>query len=494
MEDQYIANTPIPNGHFYHGECHLSKTDECIEVVCPSTGEVYAQMPIASKETVDNIVLASYNAQRDSDWATRAPRERAKVLYRWATLIEQNQAYLARLEAIGSSRPMHEVLAWDIPYIIDTARFFAELADKHGGYIGATQSDRLGMVIREPYGVVGAITPWNFPLSMAMWKAAPALSAGNAIVIKPSELTPFSTVYLAKLAFDAGLPKDIFNVVLGSGRETGAALCEHPQVGKVTFTGSTQTGASIMSACAMTGPKPVTLELGGKSPQIVFADTKDLERTAHCVAKAITGNAGQVCVSGSRLIIDKSIEASFIECLKRYFKQLSPGVAWESETTLSPIISRQQATRIQSIVDQSIKEGADCLCGGEIINGLGGAYFAPTLLKIHDEKNIALEQEIFGPVLTIQTFDTEHEAWSLAQHDVYGLAAGIHSANLDRVMRGIRKLEVGSVWINRYGRSFDHIMPTGGYKRSGIGKDIGIEAFEANLRSKSVLLEFDEAY
>ena len=492
MEEQYLENTPIPKGHFYHGECQTGDHDVYMDVICPSTGAVYAKMPIATKETVNLIVEASYAAQRNSDWATRAPRERAKVLYQWATLIEQNQTYLARLEAIGSSRPLHEVLAWDIPYIIDTARFFAELADKHGGYIGATQSNHLGMVIREPYGVVGAITPWNFPLSMAMWKAAPALAAGNAIVIKPSELTPFSTVYLAKLAFDAGLPSDIFNVVLGSGRETGAALCEHPQINKVTFTGSTQTGSSIMSACALTGPKPVTLELGGKSPQIVFADTKDLERTALTIAKAITGNAGQVCVSGSRLIIEKSIESPFIALLKKYFEQLSPGVTWHSSTTLSPIISQQQAQRIQSIVDQSLAQGAECLCGGTMFEGLGGAYFAPTLLKIQDEQNIALEQEIFGPVLTIQSFESEDDAWRLASHEVYGLAAGIHSANLDRAMRGIRTLEVGSVWVNRYGRSFDHIMPTGGYKKSGIGKDIGVEAFEANLRSKSVLLEFEE--
>ncbi|MEI8634811.1 aldehyde dehydrogenase family protein [Vibrio sp. PP-XX7] len=209
----------------------------------------------------------AWHAFKQSDWASRPPRERAKVLFDWATLIETDSDYLAPLEALGSSRPINDVRHWDIPYVVDCIKFFAELADKHGGYVGATQKDRLGLVINEPYGVIGAITPWNFPMSMAVWKVAPALAAGNAVVLKPSELTPFTSVRLAELAHQAGVPADIFNVIQGDGLTTGNALCRHPKISKVTFTGSTQTGAQIMSACALSGPKPATLELGGKSPQ-----------------------------------------------------------------------------------------------------------------------------------------------------------------------------------------------------------------------------------
>ncbi|MZI94143.1 aldehyde dehydrogenase family protein [Vibrio sp. CAIM 722] len=482
----------IPNGHFSHGQLDSSTGHERHAVTRPSDGVVYAEIPIADGPYVDRVVRASYESFRSSDWATRAPRDRAKVLMRWAELVEDNCQYLAQLESLGSSRTYQDVLQWDIPYVADTIRFFAEMADKDGGYVGTTQSNRFGMVVTEPYGVVGAITPWNFPMSMAMWKAAPALAAGNAVVMKPSELTPFSTLCLAQLAIDAGLPNNMFNVVLGTGQVTGAALCEHPLVSRVTFTGSTQTGANIMSACALTGPKPATLELGGKSPQIVFADAPDIELAASMVAKAITGNAGQVCVSGSRLIIEQALYEQFIPLIIAHFKQLIAGKTWEQNTTLGPIISEQQLSRIESIIQKSISDGSQCLYGGErIIGHECGTYFQPTILKVTGCDDIAIMQEIFGPVLTVQTFTSEQEAWQLASHNTYGLAAGVHTSNLDRALRAVRNIEAGSVWINRYGRTFDHIMPTGGYKCSGIGKDIGKEAFEENRRSKTVMIDFD---
>jgi aldehyde dehydrogenase (NAD+) len=482
----------LPRGHFIAGKYTLLPGKECISVCRPSDQHPYGEIPLADEADVDTIVTQSYHAFKNSGWATCAPRDRAKILYRWAALIEQTQDELAQLESLGSSRPYHEVLQWDLPYVTDCIRFFAELTDKHGGYIGATQSNRLGMVIHEPFGVIGAITPWNFPMSMAIWKVAPALAAGNAVVLKPSELTPLTSLRLAELAHQAGLPANQFNVVLGDGQTTGSALCAHPLINKVTFTGSTQTGTAIMSLCAQTGPKPTTLELGGKSPQIVFADAKDLKQTAVMVARGITGNAGQVCVSGSRLILEASVVDEFVDTLADYFRQLSPGATWHKQTTLSPIISATQLERIDTIVQQSIAAGSRCLSGGARFEAVSGTFYRPTLLQVDRSDDIAISKEIFGPVLTLQTFESESEAWSLASHETYGLAAGIHTQNIDRAFRGMRQIEAGSVWINRYGRSFDHIIPTGGYKRSGIGKDIGREAFEANLRSKSVLIDFDE--
>lgn len=477
----------VRSAHFIGGQYRDAQPG--MDVARPSDGQAYASLPIADAALVDEAVTNAWQAFKRSDWASRPPRERARVMRRWADLIEADAATLAPLEAVGSTRPHKDVLAWDIPYVAEGIRFFAEFADKHGGEVAATQSDRLGMQIAEPYGVIAAIAPWNFPLSMASWKVAPALAAGNAVVLKPSELTPFSCLRYAELAVQAGIPAGIFNVVQGDGRVTGDALCRPPRIGKVTFTGSTATGASIMSTCALVGPKPVTLELGGKSPQLVFADIPDLEKTARTVALAITGNAGQVCVSGSRLIVQRSILEPFIAYLQAYFTGLRPGPTWSPEASLSPIISRQQANRIDDIVQRSRQAGAEVLTGGGLFEGLGGAYYQPTLLAELDNQNPAICEEIFGPVLTVQVFDDEEQALHLAEHATYGLAAGVHTADINRALRLVRRLEAGTVWVNRYGRSNDYILPTGGYKRSGIGKDLGREAFLANLRFKSALID-----
>ncbi|MBN3791624.1 aldehyde dehydrogenase family protein, partial [Burkholderia sp. Ac-20353] len=301
----------VRSAHYIGGE--YIDGAAAIDVRRPSDGSVYAALPIADAALVDRAVENAWRAFRTSDWARRAPRERARVMRRWAELIEADVATLAPLEAVGSTRPITDAARWDVPFTAEGIRFYSEFADRIGGEVAATRTDHLGMTIAEPYGVVAAIAPWNFPLVMASWKIAPAMAAGNAVVLKPSEMTPFSALRLAELAVEAGIPPGIFNVVQGDGRTTGDALCRHPLVAKVTFTGSTQTGAAIMTACAQSGTKPVTLELGGKSPQIVFADAPDLDTVARRVAAAITGNAGQVCVAGSRLIVERGVEARFVE-------------------------------------------------------------------------------------------------------------------------------------------------------------------------------------
>jgi aldehyde dehydrogenase (NAD+) len=369
-------------------------------------------------------------------------------------------------------------------------RFFAEFADKIGGEVAATRSDHLGFTIAEPYGVIAAIAPWNFPLVMASWKVGPALAAGNAVVVKPSELTPFSVLRLAELAIAAGVPDGIFNVVQGDGRTTGNALCRHPGIGKITFTGSTRTGAAIMTASAETGIKPVILELGGKSPQVVFADVPDLGKVAATVARAITGNAGQVCVAGSRLIVQDEVAEPLVDRIAEAFRQLKPGPTWRSDTTLSPIISARQADRVDAIVHRTVKQGAELRCGGHRAPApQDGAYYLPTILTGVRSDMEAAREEVFGPVLTVETFADEEEAFALADHPVYGLAAGVHTSDMRRAMRAVRRIEAGTVWINRYGRTADFAIPTGGYKGSGIGKDLGRQAVEANLRFKSVLID-----
>jgi aldehyde dehydrogenase (NAD+) len=478
----------VPQGHFIGGRLVRGES-RTLEVVRPSDGRAYAPLDAADAATVDEAVQGAHRAWRETDWATCAPRDRARVLRRWAELIEADAKALGTMEGVGSTRPVRDAIAGDVPFTAEGIRFFAEWADKIGGEVAATRSDHLGMVVAQPYGVIGAIAPWNFPLSMVSWKAGPALAAGNAVVLKPSEITPFTAIRLAQLALEAGVPPGIFNVVQGDGRVAGAALCAHPLVAKVTFTGSTATGARIMSACAQHGPKPVTLELGGKSPQVVFDDIADIDRTAGIVARAITANAGQVCIAGSRLIVQRGIAEALADRIATHFSQLKPGPTWDDAATLSPIASRTQLDRIEGAVQRARDAGAQVRCGGRAW-GDNGYYYLPTLLANVNAGNPALREEIFGPVLTLQVFDDEDEAFALASHESYGLAAGVHTSNANRAMRAMRRIDAGTVWINRYGRTSDFILPTGGWGRSGFGKDLGREAVEANLRFKTVLMDF----
>jgi aldehyde dehydrogenase (NAD+) len=480
----------VRSAHFIGGR-YVEGGADALDVRRPSDGKAYAGLPVADADLVDEAVQDSWRAFKTSNWARCAPRDRARILRRWADLIDADVKTLAQLEAVGSTRTISDATSWDVPFTADGIRFFAEWADKIGGDVAPTRTDHLGMTIAEPYGVIAAIAPWNLPLVMASWKVAPALAAGNAVVLKPSEMTPFSVLRIAELAIEAGMPPGIFNIVQGDGRVTGDALCRHPRISKVTFTGSTKTGAAIMAACAENGTKSVTLELGGKSPQIVFADLPDFEKTARTVARAITINAGQVCVAGSRLVVQRAIADRFIERLSAIFAELKAGNTWDADTSLCPIISKREMERIDGIVQRTVAGGGQLVSGGRRVStGTDGAFYQPTILTNVDHHMEAVKTEIFGPVMTAQVFDDEDEALVLADHPDYGLAAGIHTADIGRALRMARGIEAGTVWINRYGRTSDYVIPTGGYKRSGIGKDLGRQAYEANLRFKSVLVDF----
>ena len=477
---------PVRSGHFIAGA--IVEDRPAIEVRRPSDSAVYGAIPEAGEDGVDHAVTSARQAFLGSDWARIEPRRRARILRRWADLLESHVDELAMLESLGSTRPIADARAWDIPFTAESLRFFAEYADKLGGDVAATRSDHLGLIVSEPYGVIAAIAPWNLPLVMAAWKAGPALAAGNAVVLKPSELTPFSSLRFAELAIEAGMPPGILNVVNGSGARTGEALVRHAGIGKVTFTGSTRSGAAVMTAAAATGLKPVTLELGGKCPQIVFADAPDIERAAAIVARAILLNAGQVCVAGSRLLVQESIRDELVARVIEHCLKPVPGATWEKRAILPPIVSQRQVMRIDGIVKTSLAEGAEALLGGDWDSS--APHYRPTVLAGVTNATTAVREEIFGPVLTVQSFADEEEAWSLAAHGTYGLAAGIHTGDVSRALRAVRKLEAGTVWVNRYGRSEDFVIPTGGFKSSGIGKDLGRQAVEANLRHKSVLIDF----
>jgi aldehyde dehydrogenase (NAD+) len=494
MADHLLSFDPksvvLPKGHFIDGKSHETREDT-LEVLRPSDGNFLGVIPDASADTVDLAVASATAALRASGWATQSPRERGRVLLRWADLIDANALELAQLEAVGSTRPVAAALSQDVPFTAEAIRFFGEFADKLGGDIAATRHQSLGFVASEPYGVIGAIAPWNFPLSMCSWKCGPALAAGNAVVLKPSELTPFSTIRLAQLAIEAGMPPGIFNVVHGRGVTAGSALVRHPGVGKISFTGSTRTGSGIMRDIADSGIKPVTLELGGKSPQLVFGSVTDLEHVAQCITRGLISNAGQACVAGTRLIAHRSVAERLVELVTAMFQDARPGVTWDAETTYSPIVSQAQASRIDSIVKESVSGGAEIIAGGGYFSvNENGRYYQPTILGRVGPQSPALIEELFGPVLTVQTFEDEQEGIELAAHPSYGLAAGIYTNDIGQALRAMRAIEAGTIWINRYGRSGDMIIPTGGFNRSGVGKDLGRQAMEGSMRHKSVLIDF----
>jgi aldehyde dehydrogenase (NAD+) len=458
-----------------------------VPVLRPSDLMPVAVIRDAGEALVDESVQAAADALRSTGWARLNPRERAQILMRMADLMDERRLSLARLESLGSTRPIAETSTRDVVRAAGAIRYFAEFADKLEGMVTATDAANTCLVVPEPYGVVGAIVPWNFPMINAAWKFAPALVTGNAIVLKPSELTPLSMVALAELAIEAGLPAGLMNVVQGLGPSTGAAIVRHPMISKIAFTGSTATGAAIMAEAARRGTKPVTLELGGKSPQLVLRDVKDLAPVAQNVANGFLYNSGQVCTAGSRLIVHRSMADELVERVGAIAKGKSPGPTWAEETTLPPIVSACQAERLEQFLAETVKGGAEILLGGRRASGPNaGIFFEPTILANVSEDSIGHREEFFGPVMAVYPYDDEDEAIAMANHPIYGLAASVYTDDARKALTVPRRIEAGVVWINAHGRQPEFTAPQGGFKQSGFGKEMGRTGIEAYLRHKTL--------
>ena len=457
-------------------------------VASPSRPSLKHDIGWADATQVNDAVLAARNAF--PEWSALPPRDRPKILYRFADLVDANAEEIARLESLVSARIYSESMARDVKVVSGVLRYFAEFSDKIEGSLSSTPSNSFSMTVHEPHGVVAAISPWNFPIILSSWKFAPALAAGNTVVLKPSELTPFSAVRIAQLGTEAGLPNGVFNVINGDG-QVGGELVRHPDVDYVTFTGSSATGAQIMADAATTGLKPVSLELGGKGPQLVFEDAPDLDRLAAMVARGITYNSGQVCFAGSRLIVQRQLADDLTRRVADLMSELQVGPTWGDTTTMPPIINKKQNDRIAHIVEQSIRSGAELLCGGERVETAEGEFYKPTILNVSDIDNAAVCEEIFGPVLAVQTFDDFEEGVALANHSDYGLTASVHTRDISRAFKAAQDIQSGTVWINDWGRRTDFTAPFGGYKKSGLGKDMGRPGFEKYLKSKAIWLEID---
>lgn len=454
----------------------------------PATGQQIAEVVDASREDVDAAVKAAHEAFYDGRWSKLTPAERSLAIWQLADLLQEKAEDFAKLESENTGKPYSMVsLGADLPFSVDNLRFFAAAArDTHGYTSGEYMKGYTSIYRREPVGVVGQVTPWNYPLMMAIWKIGPALAAGCTVVLKPAPGTPLTTLMLGELIQQAGIPDGVVNIITG-GNETGQALVEHPDVRMVSLTGSTNTGKKIMQTAADT-LKRVHLELGGKAPFIVFDDV-DVEHVAAIAALTATFNTGQDCTASTRVYVEESRRKQVEEAIVEAMRGVQIGLPFEDGAAMGPLISRVQRERVQGFVERAKAEGAKILTGGGVPSGFsGGYYFEPTVIVDANQKSEIIQKEVFGPVLTINSFKDEAEAVHYGNDVLYGLAASLWTNDIGRAMRISSELEFGTVWIN------DHIpltseTPHGGFKQSGFGKDLSAEAVNDYRITKHVMIK-----
>jgi aldehyde dehydrogenase (NAD+) len=460
-----------------------STSGKTFETLNPATGDVIARVAEGDKADVDKAVKAARKAFDKGPWKKMNARERGKLMNRLADLIEKNIDELASLETLDNGKPINDSKGADLPLTIDCYRYYAGWADKIEGKTIPINGPYFCYTRHEPVGVVGQIIPWNFPLLMQAWKWGPALAAGCTIVLKPAEQTPLSALRVGELAMEAGFPEGVINIVPGFGETAGAAVAEHMDVDKVAFTGSTEVGKLIMQAAARSNLKRVTLELGGKSPNIIFADA-DLEAAAAGAHFALFFNQGQCCCAGSRLFVESQVHDEFVEKVTKRVKKTKVGDPFDPTTTQGPQVSQEQYDRIMGYIESGKQQGAKLVCGGGRVGNLG--YFVePTVFTgVKDEHKIA-QEEIFGPVMSVIPFKSIDEVIERGNRTMYGLAAAVWTKDITKAHRLAAELKAGTVWINCYD-VFDAAAPFGGFKMSGIGRELGEYALRNYTEIKTV--------
>ncbi len=468
----------------------LEGTGKTIEVVNPATEEIIALVPDATDIEVGAAVTAARSALEDGPWAKISARARGRLIYKLAQRIAEKADELARLETMNNGKPFFESQRVDVPSTVECFEYYAGWADKIEGETVPVDGPYFNYTLREPVGVVGAIVPWNFPLLLAAYKVAPALACGNTVVLKPAEQTPLTALMLGQIAQEVGFPDGVLNVITGFGPTAGAALVRHPGVDKIAFTGSTSTGQEIMRLAAGT-LKKVSLELGGKSPNVVFADA-DLDAAVKGAVMGIFYGKGEVCTAGSRLFVEEKIHGPFMEKLVERAKKMTPGDPFDPKTRLGPVVSKEQMNRVLNYIESGKSEGAKLLTGGKRATGEHGKGFfveATVFDNVGPQMKIA-QEEIFGPVLATLQFENFDEAVSKSNQTVYGLASAIWTRDIKKAHAFAKAVKAGTVWVNTYG-NYDAAMPFGGYKMSGFGRELGKAALDSYTQIKSVWVNLE---
>jgi betaine-aldehyde dehydrogenase len=486
---QPASETPRKYQLFIDGQWIDAESGKTFETPNPATGATLAEVAEGDKADIDKAVAAARRAL-EGKWSRVSARDRGRMLYKLAQLIEAKIPELAALETSDNGKPIKESTYVDLPGVVENFEYFAGWATKIEGETIPVPGQMFNYTLREPVGVCGQIIPWNFPLLMAAWKLAPALAAGNTIVLKPAEQTPVGAMELGKLIQEAGFPDGVVNIVPGYGETAGAALAAHPDIDKVAFTGSTEVGKLIARAAADNLTK-VSLELGGKAPNIVFADA-DMEQAVNGAMMGIFFNQGQVCCAGSRLFVDERVKDEFLDRLKERAGRVRVGDPMDTATQMGPQVSEEQLNRIKGYVDIARSEGATVLAGGSTPQLEGdfqkGFFFQPTIFgEVQNTMRVA-QEEIFGPVVSVITFNGEEDLIRQANEVVYGLSAGIWTKDITRAHRFAKAIKAGTVWINTY-NMFNAASPFGGYKQSGYGREMGKHALEMYTQVKSVWVD-----
>src|SRR3954470_4944430 len=477
-----------PGRLFVGGQWREAADGARTEVLDPSRGRVVTTVAEAGPADVDAAVRAAREAFDSGRWSGLSGRERGRVLHRVAELIRENADELARLESLDVGKPISLCHAVDVTNAANDYEHFAALAHSLDGSVRDTPMNALAYTKCEPLGVVAAITPFNFPLILAGSKIGPALAAGNTVVHKPADETPLSALYMAALLQRAGVPDGVVNVVTGTGPVAGEALLRHRGVDKVAFTGSTAIGRHV-AATAGEALKPVTMELGGNAANIVFEDA-DLEKAVGAIIKAFVFNTGQFCMGGPRLLVARSVHSTLLNILADAVPGVPVGDPRDPGTVVGPMAGEKHLKKVEEYVDLARKEGGRIVCGGERLDLDGGFYYQPTVIADLSNDSRVVQEEIFGPVLTVQPFDNEDEAVALANSTPYGLASGVQTTNLARAHRVADRLQAGIVWVNDWAM-LDPAVPFGGVKDSGYGREYGPEALDAYTRVKSVVVSLD---
>jgi acyl-CoA reductase-like NAD-dependent aldehyde dehydrogenase len=464
-----------------------SLNGETFAAINPANGDELCRVSLASAADVDRAVGAARVAFEQGPWGKISGEERGYYLWKIADLIETYTDELAEIETLDNGKPIRVSKKGDLPSAVKHFRYYAGLAGKiEGSTIPVSIPNQLVYTQREALGVVGLIIPWNFPLLMAAWKLAPALACGNTTILKPAEETPLTALRLGEIILEAGLPPGVVNILTGPGMPTGAAITEHMDVDKISFTGSTEVGRKIMQAAAKSNLKRVSLELGGKSPAVIFADA-DMNQAIKGATWAIFSTSGQECVAGSRLYIERSVYNQTLEGLKEQAQRIRLGSGFTPNVHIGPIVSQQQLDRVAQYVSSGKEAGAEIITGGERLTGAleQGYFFAPTIFSHEDDSLQIVQEEIFGPVVAATPFDDWDELVQRANSTRYGLAAGVWTKDLRKAHRFASAIRAGTVWINGYGW-FDAAAPFGGYKESGFGREMGKEAIELFTQVKTV--------